>query len=172
MRAAARGRAGAAGAPARGARGAARALVCALAPFRALPSAVRHNPRYRPRPWRPARVRSLATGSSFYVTFPMTMPPAATGAAPRPRVHSNVARPARNVGAGPPRPPSSHSGVFARSGPGLVVGSQADWWTCPQGQFFRQASNGALSTPCSRPHDRCVARPDSNAFVCRRRRHH
>jgi hypothetical protein len=67
-----------------------------------------------------------------------------------PRVHSNVARPARNVGAGPPRPQSSpRRPLWPVGSLGLnLIGG------CPQGHFLSQASNGGSFDALQRPDDR------------------
>ena len=68
-----------------------------------------------------------------------------------PRVHSTVARPARNIGPGPPRLPSCNSGVFARSGPGVVAGSQPDSFTAPKAIFFAGVERGLFRRLAAAP---------------------
>ena len=87
-----------------------------------------------------------------------------TAAARRgPRVHSNVARPARNVGAGPPRPPSSGRGRFCAVGSRLVPGSQPDWQNSPRQNFFAGVKRG-LFRRLAAPRRPLVGRPDSNGL--------
>ena len=85
-----------------------------------------------------------------------------------PRVHSNVARPARNVGAGPPRPPSSQQGRFCAvgsQGPNLIR-------LLPPRSFSFAGFERGLFRRLAAPRRPLVGRPDSNGLAlprfCRR----
>ena len=80
-----------------------------------------------------------------------------------PRVHSNVARPARNVAAGPPRPQSSPCWLLR---PVWSLGLNVIGGPDPR-PIFRQASNGGSFDASQPPNDRCVAGPTQTGLRCR-----
>ena len=112
-------------------------------------------------------LRSLATGSSTSGEAlddnPATAPPFRG-----PRVHSNVARPARNVAAGPPRPPSYQCGLRR---PVWSLGLSLIGGPDPR-EFFQAGFERGLFRRLAAPRRPLIGRPDSNGLAlprfCRR----